>query len=130
MFANQRGQDSLYALLHFRVGQRAIGDLKRQPHRNADRTVGDALALIAIEELDAGKRRGGIASGRLNGATNDFRRQGIRDNDRQIAHDEGMARKGSRRVARPSARLVEQIEAQLGNVHAIFGREPSGLSGM
>ena len=77
MFMYQRGQDSFHTLLHFRVRQRAIGSLKGQPHRDADRTLRHAFALVAIEERDGGERRRRVASGRLNGATNGFGRQGI-----------------------------------------------------
>ena len=112
------------ALLHFGVGQRAIGRLERQPHRQADRAVRHALALIAIEEADADERRRHVAAGRLNGATNDFRRQGIGDDDREIADDERMPRQRPRRVARAScARAPERVEIQLGDEHAILTRQ-------
>ena len=40
------------ALLDFGVGQRAIRRLERQPDREADGALGDALALVPIEERD------------------------------------------------------------------------------
>ena len=102
VLAHERGENRVDALLHFGVGQRAIGGLKRQPHRHADRAVRHAFALIAIEERDAGERRGvALASGRLNGATNDLRRQGVwrrRSTDRGRRTDAAAAA-GSRRAA-------------------------------
>ena len=92
MFVHQRRHDSVDAVLNFCVGQRAIERLKRQTHRDADRSVGHAFSLISIEERDRDERRRPAVSGRLNGATNNFGRQGARDDDRQIAHDERKSR--------------------------------------
>ena len=57
MLAHERGENPVDALLHFGVGQRAIGRLERQPQRQADRALRNAFALIAIEERDRGQRR-------------------------------------------------------------------------
>ena len=45
VLAHERSQNHLDALLHFGVGQRAIGCLERQPQRQADSAVRHALAL-------------------------------------------------------------------------------------
>ena len=85
--------------------------------------VGHAFALVPIEDAQRRERRRQIATGRQNGATNDFRRQGIRDDDREIADDERMTRQRPRRVARRDARPLEQIEIQFGDEHAILARQ-------
>ena len=92
MLADERGENLVEGVLRFGVGQRAIGGLKRQADRQADSAVGNALAGIAIEELNCGERRRAIPTGRLNGATNDLGRQDIRHDDRQVAHDRRIPR--------------------------------------
>src|SRR5262249_18777600 len=72
VLANERSETRLDALVHVGVDQRAIGCLKRQPHRKTHCAVRDALALIAIEERQRDERRGEIARGVENGATNDL----------------------------------------------------------
>src|SRR2546426_1525905 len=64
---DQHGKYLVEALLGFGVGERAVGGLKRQPHRQADRALGDALALIAIKKRNAHQWRRRCGAGRLNG---------------------------------------------------------------
>ena len=107
-------------MLHFGVGQRALGRLERQPDRQAHRARRHALALVPIEHAQRGERRRHVAAGRQNGATNDFRRQGIRDDDGEVADDEGVPRQRPRRVADRDARALEQIEVGLGDVDRVL----------
>src|SRR4051812_24355896 len=81
VLAHQRRQNRVDALLHFSVGQRAVGCLKRQPDREADRRLGYALAPIPIEEARCDEGRRQVAAGGENGATNDLRRQDVRYDD-------------------------------------------------
>ena len=122
---DERGQNRLERCAALRRRSACDRRLERQPDRQADRPSRNALALIAIEE--ARPRRAAPArrvAGRLNGATNDFRRQGVGDDDRQIAHDRRIARqrRAPRRSASPRAR-ASTIEVQLGDEHAVLARQ-------
>src|SRR5262249_50744710 len=81
VLAHEPVENLFDARLYIVVGQRAIRRLKRHPDREADRAFGDSLTLIPIEKRDADKRRRCLLTDRLNGATNDPRRQGVRDDD-------------------------------------------------
>src|SRR5476649_1899600 len=122
VLAHERRQNGLDALLHFGIGQRAIR-LERQPDRQAHGALRDALALIPIEEAHRAERRRQIAAGRPNGAMNDFRRQGVRDDDREVADDERMARQRARGVGGLGARPLDQIEIGFRDEHAILTRQ-------
>ena len=74
--------------------------------------------------LDADERRRHVAAGGQNGATNDLGRQGVGDDDRQIADDERMPRQRPRRVARRrAARADSASRSQLRDEHAILARQ-------
>src|SRR2546425_5544644 len=81
LLPHERRENLVEAVLHLGVRQRSIRRLEGQPNRDAHFAVGHALAPIAIEEGDRGERRSGGAAGRLNGATNDLRRQAVCNDD-------------------------------------------------
>src|SRR6185503_6661195 len=87
--ARERVDDALHGRLHFLVRQRAFEGLERETERQADLAVRDALAFIPIEFADLYER---VGRGRPNGATNRIGRQGIRDENRHVAHDERVTR--------------------------------------
>ena len=100
MLAHERGQNRVDALLHLGVGQRAIGAW------NVSRTDRLTAAVRHCPCPDSDRKTrsptsgaGDRVAGRLNGATNDFRRQGIGDDDREIADDERIPRQRRGRVA-------------------------------
>ena len=107
-------------MLHVAVGQRAIRGLEGQAHRKADRTLGHALALIAIEERDRSQRSGLPVAGRSNGAMNDLGGQGLGYDDRQIADDKRMARQLPHPFIVERRELAKAIEVELGHEHAVL----------
>src|SRR5438067_4449087 len=123
VLADERGQNRLDALVDLGVRQRALGGLKRQAHGQADRALRHPFALVPIEKSGCDERRRQTASGGENGATNDLRRQGLRDDDRQVADDERVPRERHGGVGRNRARAIEQIEIEFGDADAILTRQ-------
>ena len=71
---------------------------------------------------------GVVRAGRLNGATNDLRRQDVRDDDRQIADDERMPRQDRVGLGRRSTRIARQsVEIQLGDEHRSCRGQSAGV---
>ena len=105
VLAHERGENRVEALPALRRRSACDRRLERQPQRQADFAVRHALALVAIEEPDA-RPAASPPRRRLNGATNDLGRQGVIDDNREIADDERMARQRRDAVARsPTARV-------------------------
>src|SRR5206468_2878323 len=125
VLANERCQNRVEALLYFRVGQRSIGGLEGQTNRKTDGAVRNALALITIEEANLDERRGQTAARGLNGATNDRGRQGVGDDDREIADDGWVARQRLRRITGRHALPRELVEVELSHHHAVLCRQSS-----
>ena len=112
VLANEGRQNDFERALHFRVCERAVRRLEGQPDGQADRAIGHTLALVPIEEDDGDERRSLPVASRLNGATNDLRRQGIGDHDREIAHDERMPRQRLHPLDRSGAQCLDGVEVQ------------------
>lgn len=84
MRADEGAHDGVHRPLHLGVGQRAIESAERQPERETDPAVRNALAGIPIELARAFER---VRRGGPDSATNCRRRQDIVDDDREIADD-------------------------------------------
>ena len=110
MLVNERPDDRIHGLLDFAVGQRAVRRLEREPECQTDFAVRHILALISIELAHVDERRGGCRSDR---ATNGFGRQGVGDENRDIADDEWMTRKRLRESGRRRGGRGKSIEIQL-----------------
>ena len=123
MLANECRQNGVDAVLNLCVGQRALSSLERKPNRKAHGAAGNTLALVAIEDVQRHQWRGQIASGRQNGATNDFRRQGIGDDDGEIANHQRVAGQRPGCVACRHACALDEIEVDFRDEDAILARQ-------